>query len=140
MRDEGRDAMSTQTEIVRELYGALSRGDIMNVMGHVTRDIRWAVSASDRESVPWFGVYEGRANLPKFFEALSQVEFSDFTLLALVGDEETVVSWLHVAFTTPIGKSVDMQEVQVWRFTGDRVSEVHTLLDTAAVAAAFAQY
>jgi ketosteroid isomerase-like protein len=45
---------------------------------------------------------------------------------------------LHVAFTAPNGRAVDMDEVQVWHLRDGKVCRVDTLLDTAAVAAAFA--
>ena len=72
------------------------------------------------------------------FEALSTVQFDDFTLRRLVSDGDLVFTWLHVAFTAPGGRTVDTEEVQIWELEGARVRRVHTLLDTAAVAAAFA--
>ena len=130
--------MPTNADIVRTVTDALGRGDLLAVMGLVARDVRWAVNAADRTAAPWFKVYEGKRSLPEFFAELARVTFTDFTLKATLSEGDLVVTWLHVAFTTPTGGSVDMEEVQIWRLADGKVTSVDTLLDTAAVGAAFA--
>ncbi|HVB92660.1 MAG TPA: nuclear transport factor 2 family protein [Acidimicrobiales bacterium] len=136
-RQSAQAPAQSNSDIVREITGALARGDLLVVMSKLSKDIRWAVNAADRESAPWFRVYEGRKNLPDFFSELAKVEFSDFTLKAVASDGDVVITWLHVAFTGPSGRSVDMEETQIWRFENGKVRSVDTLLDTAAVAAVF---
>jgi len=128
----------TNAEIVKTVTDALGRGDLLAVMGLVAKDVRWAVNAADREAAPWFRVYEGKRSLPDFFAELAQVTFSDFTLRAMLSDGDLVITWLHVAFTSPQGREVDMEEVQIWQLADGKVRSVDTLLDTAAVGAAFA--
>jgi ketosteroid isomerase-like protein len=128
----------SNADIVATVTGALAKGDLLTVMGLVAKDVRWAVNAADREAAPWFGVYEGKRSLPAFFEELARLTFSDFTLKATLSEGDLVITWLHVAFTSPTGKDVDMEEVQIWRLTDGKVASVDTLLDTAAVGAAFA--
>ena len=132
------DPGRTNIETVRAVTDALGRGDLLAVMGMVAKDVRWAVNAADREAAPWFGVYQGKRSLPDFFAELAKLTFSDFTLKAILSDGDLVMTWLHVAFTTPTGRGVDMEEVQIWQLAGGKVTSVDTLLDTAAVAAAFA--
>jgi len=127
----------SNADTVREITQALARGDLLHVMSKLSKDIRWAVNAADRDGAPWFRVYEGRKSLPEFFAELARVTFSDFTLKAVASDGDVVMTWLHVAFTGPSGRSVDMEEVQIWSFEGGKVRSVDTLLDTAAVAAVF---
>ncbi len=107
-------------------------------MGMVAKDVRWAVNAADREAAPWFGIYQGKRSLPDFFAELAKLTFTDFTLKAVLSDGDLVITWLHVAFTSPLGRDVDMEEVQIWQLADGKVASVDTLLDTAAVAAAFA--
>jgi ketosteroid isomerase-like protein len=83
-------------------------------------------------------VYEGKRSLPDFFAELARLTFSDFTLKAMLSEGDLVITWLHVAFTSPKGRPVDMEEVQIWRLADGKVQSVDTLLDTAAVGAAFA--
>ncbi len=130
--------MRSNVDTVREVTGALGRGDLLAVMGMVSKDVRWAVNAADRDAAPWFGVYEGKRSLPGFFAELAKLTFTDFTLKAILSDGALVMTWLHVAFTSPLGREVDMEEVQIWQFADGKVTSVDTLLDTAAVAAAFA--
>jgi ketosteroid isomerase-like protein len=130
--------MATNAEIVSTVLDALSRGDFMKIMGLVAKDVRWAVNAADREAAPWFGVYRGRASLPGLFAAFATVQFTDVTLKALIGSGDIIASWSDVAFTSPKGRSVAMQEVQIWQVVDGKIASVDTLLDTAAVAAAFA--
>jgi ketosteroid isomerase-like protein len=125
-------------EIVKTITEALGRGDLLTVMGLVTKDVRWAVNAADRDAAPWFRVYEGKQSLPDFFARLGELTFTDFTLRAVLTDGDVVMTWLHVAFTSPKGRGVDMEEVQIWQLDGGKVARVDTLLDTAAVGAAFA--
>jgi ketosteroid isomerase-like protein len=130
--------LPSNVEIVKAITEALSRGDLLTVMGLVTKDVRWVVNATDREAAPWFGVYEGKRSLPDFFAQLAELSFTDFTLKAVLTDGDLVMTWLHVAFTSPKGRGVDMEEVQIWQLVDGKVARVDTLLDTAAVAAAFA--
>ena len=132
--------MTTSTsnaDVVREVSEALGRGDLIAVMGRVSRDVRWAVNVADREAAPWFGEYVGKRSLPAFFEALSTVTFSDFTLKAVLSEGDLVITWLHVAFTAPGGGQVDTEEVQIWRLQEGKIVSVDTLLDTLAVERAF---
>jgi ketosteroid isomerase-like protein len=130
--------MRSNIDTVKEVTEALGRGDLLAVMGMVSKDVRWAVNAADREAAPWFGVYQGKRSLPDFFAELSKLTFTDFTLKGILSDGDLVMTWLHVAFTTPLGRQVDMEEVQIWQLADGKVTSVDTLLDTAAVAAAFA--
>jgi ketosteroid isomerase-like protein len=128
----------SNADIVRTVTQALGQGDLLAVMGLVRKDVRWAVNAADREAAPWFGIYEGKRSLPDFFAELARLTFTDFTLKAMLSDGDLVITWLHVAFTSPKGRDVDMEEVQIWRLVDGKVQSVDTLLDTAAVGAAFA--
>ena len=53
-----------------------------------------------RGNVPWFGVFEGKRGLLDLFAAFTTVEFNDVTDKALVAEGDTVMTWVHVAFTT----------------------------------------
>lgn len=131
------DRSATNIEIVREVTAALEAGDLLPVMARVSRDVRWAVNVADRDTAPWFRIYEGKRDLPAFFAELAELDFKEFTVKRVVADGDVVITWLHVAFVTPTGGSVDMDEAQIWELAGGRITAVTTLLDTAAVAAAF---
>jgi ketosteroid isomerase-like protein len=130
--------MPSSVEIVHAATKALEEGDLLGLMGLVARDVRWAVNAVDRQATPWLGLYEGRRSLPQFIAAVSQVDFTDITLKASLSEGGLVMNWMHVAFTSPKGHHVAMEEVQIWQVADGKVQSVDILFDTAAVAAAFA--
>jgi ketosteroid isomerase-like protein len=130
--------MPSSAEIVQAAAQALEEGDLLRLMGLVAKDVRWAVNAADRDAAPWFGLYEGRRSLANFVAAVSQVDFTDITLKASLSEGGLVMNWLRVAFTSPKGRQVDMEEVQIWQVADGKVQSVDILFDTAAVAAAFA--
>jgi hypothetical protein len=53
-------------------------------------------------------------------------------------DGDLPITWPHVAFTSPKGRDVGIEEVQIWQLADGKARSVDTLLDTAAVGAAFA--
>jgi len=136
--DRQEHPLSPNPDIDRTITGALGRGDLLAVMGLVSRDVRWAVNAADRDAAPWSCVYQGKRSPPGFFAELSRPTFTDFTLQAVLTDGDLPITWLHVAFTSPKGRDVGIEEVQIWQLADGKARSVDTLLDTAAVGAAFA--
>lgn len=130
--------MPSNADIVRQLQDAISRGQIIETMGYLARDVRWAVNTMDRQAAPWFEEYRGRAGVAAFFEAISQVDVTDFEIKAVIGEGDVVVVWLHFACTVPNGRCIDMDETQVWQFGDGMVKAVDLFPDTLAVASAFA--
>jgi ketosteroid isomerase-like protein len=130
--------LTTNVEVVRRIQDSISRGQIIEAMSHLARDIRWEVNTMNREAAPWFKQYRGRSGVVEFFEALSQVEMRDFAVKAVVGGGDLVTVWLHLEFASPSGRSVDMDEVQIWTFADGKVQSVDLFPDTLAIANAFA--
>jgi len=130
--------MSGNADTVRLVQESLGRGDIMAPMAHLSKDVRWAVNTADREAAPWFGKYRGRQGVVAFFEAMSVVTMNMFETRAVIGDGDLVVVLLHMAFTSPKQREVEMDEVQVWQFHEGKVQSVELYPDTLAVAQAFA--
>ena len=128
---------SAHVETVRQIQEALGRGDIMAPMAHLSRNVRWAVACADRDAAPFFKEYTGRQGVVAFMEAMDVVEMTDFEIKAVFGEGDLVVVWLHMAFIAPSGRTVDMDETQVWTFAEGKVIAVDLFPDTAAVAAAF---
>ncbi len=125
-------------ETVRQIQEALGRGDIMAPMAHFSRKVRWAVACADRQAAPFFKEYIGRQGVVAFMQDMDVVEMTDFEIKAIVGEGDLVMVWLHMAFTAPTGRSVDMDETQIWTFADGKVVAVDLFPDTGAVAAAFA--
>jgi ketosteroid isomerase-like protein len=131
-------SVSSPVETVRAIQEALGRGDIMAPMAHLARKVRWAVNTARRDAAPFFGEYHGRQGVAAFMEAMDTVDMTSFEIKAVVGEGDLVMVWLHMAFTAPTGRTVDMDETQVWRFEDGKVISVDLYPDTLAVADAFA--
>jgi ketosteroid isomerase-like protein len=129
---------SAHVDTVRQIQEALGRGDIMAPMAHLSRKVRWAVACADRDAAPFFKEYTGRQGVVAFMEAMDVVDMTDFQIKAVFGEGDLVVVWLHMAFTAPTGRSVDMDETQIWTFSEGKVIAVDLFPDTKAVAEAFA--
>jgi ketosteroid isomerase-like protein len=125
-------------DTVRHIQEALGRGDILAPMAHLSRKVRWAVACADRDAAPFFKEYTGRQGVVAFMQDMDVVEMTDFEIKAVVGHDDLVFVWLHMAFIAPTGRTVDMDETQVWTFAEGKVIAVDLFPDTQAVAAAFA--
>ena len=70
-------------EAVQRLYAAYGRGDIDAVLAELADDVDWAAEAAST-SVPWYGSYRGKAEVPRFFKEIgSNVDVTEFTPLSL---------------------------------------------------------
>ena len=132
------ETVKTNAEIVRAASDAVVQGDPLALMGYLAPDIRWSVGAAEPDAAPWFGTYVGKRGVLAFLERLTAVGEAEITDKALVADGDTVVTWVHVTFTGPNGRAVDMDEAHIWRLSHGRIVSVDLFVDTAAVAAAFA--
>jgi ketosteroid isomerase-like protein len=132
------EAANSNVETVRQIQEALGSGDIMAPMAHLSRKVRWAVATDDRDAAPFFKEYTGRQGVLAFMEDMDVVDMTHFEIKAVFGQGDLVAVWLRMAFTTPSGRTVDMDETQIWTFSEGKVIAVDLFPDTKAVAAAFA--
>jgi len=130
--------VTTNADIVRAASDAIVRGDTLALMGHLARDIRWSVGAGSPEAAPWFGVYHGKREVLQMMGDLADAGPFEITDIAMVAEDDLVVTWVHVTFSGPNGRAVDIDEAHLWRLVDGRIVSVDFLVDTAAVAAAFA--
>jgi ketosteroid isomerase-like protein len=54
---------------IHNLYAAYGRGDVPGALADLADDVDWAAEASG-DSVPWFGTYRGKEQVPEFFAAM----------------------------------------------------------------------
>lgn len=125
-------------DVIQQLYEAIGRQDHGAVMDLLHDDVRWTINCADPGPVPWFGTFHGKSEVPRFFQGLTAAEFTDFSPKAMVADGDLVMVWLHVALTSPKGKTVDMSEVHIWQLRDGKVASLDALEDTAAVKEAMA--
>ena len=129
--------MTTNADIVREAADALANGDGLTLMGHLSRDVQMTVGTGQPDATPWFGVYHGKRGVLQFLENARAIGPMEVTEKALVAEGELVVAWVHVSFSGPNGRAVDVDEAHFWRVVDGKVTSIDFLVDTAAIAAAF---
>ena len=101
-------------EAVQRLYEAYGRGDVDAVLAEVADDVDWAAEAAST-SVPWYGSYRGKDDVPRFFKEIgSNVEVTEFTPLSFTSNETDVIVAVRWAYTV--------------NATGKRAGDAHAAL------------
>ncbi len=125
-------------DTVQRLYAAYGRGDIDAVLAELTDDVDWAAEAAST-SVPWYGSYRGKGEVPRFFKDIgSNIEITEFTPLSFTSNETDVIATVHWAYTVhATGKTAAMYMQHWWRFTDGKIAFFRGSEDTEQSAAAF---
>jgi uncharacterized protein len=125
-------------ESVQRLYEAYGRGDVEAVLAEVADDVDWAAEAAST-SVPWYGSYRGKAEVPRFFKEIgSSIEVTEFTPLSFTSNETDVIVALWWAYTVnATGKRAAMHMQHWWRFADGKIVFFRGSEDTEQSAAAF---
>jgi hypothetical protein len=104
-------------EAIQRLYAAYGGGNIEGVLAELDDDVDWAAEAAGT-SVPWWGSFSGRAQVPGFFEAIgANVDVTEFDLVSFTSNDTDVVAIVHWTFTVrQTGKTASMYMQHWWRF------------------------
>ena len=127
-------------ESVERLYAAYGRGDVAAVLDELADDVDWAAEASGT-AVPWWGPYKGRDAVPGFFAAIgSNVDVTEFELVAMTSNDADVVAIVRWAFTVKAtGKTARMHMQHWFRFADGKIVFFRGSEDTAQSLAAFSE-
>jgi len=119
-------------QTVQGIYEAFGRGDIPAILGHLAEDVAWEYD-KEAAGVPWLVPRRGRAEVPKFFEALGALDFEQFQPTLQLENGSIVVALNDVTFTVKsTGKRVvEKDEVHIWHFdAGGKVARFCHKTDT----------
>ena len=125
---------------VQRMYQALGRGDIDAILAEVADDVDWvSVATNGSASVPWYGSYQGRAEVPRFFKEIgSNVQITEFSPLSFTSNDTDVMVALVWSITVhATGKSVTLPMQHWFRFADGKIVVVRTTEDSEQTAAAF---
>ena len=125
-------------EAIQRLYDAYARGDVDAVLAEVTDDVDWAAEAAST-SVPWYGTYRGKEDVPRFFKEIgSNVEVTEFTPLSFASNDTDVIVAVRWAYTVnATGRHAAMLMQHWWRFADGKIAFFRGSEDTEQSAAAF---
>ncbi len=104
-------------QTVQSIYEAFGRGDIGAILSHLADEVIWEYDKIGSD-IPWLEQRHGRAEVPKFFEALGALEFQEFRPKTLLENGDIVVALNNVTFTvkTTGKKVIEEDEVHIWYF------------------------
>jgi ketosteroid isomerase-like protein len=130
-------AMSDQNmKTVQGIYEAFGRGDVEHILDQLTDDVDWASEAGGGIA-PWHGDHDGKAAVPRFFEALAKAaEVTEFTPLSFAtNDDGDVMTVVRFGMTVPAtGKRGTMDLHHWFQFRDGKVRRYRGTEDTALVA------
>lgn len=123
---------------VQRLYAGVGTNDLDAILAELADDVDWAAEAASR-SVPWYGTYAGKGEVPGFFAALGEhIDIEEFTPLAFASSEADVIVPVHWAYTVrATGKRAEMTMQHWWHFADGKVARFRGAEDTEQSAAAF---
>lgn len=106
---------------IEAIFEAFGRGDIPFILDQLTDDVHFVAHLDP--VVPWSGDFSGKANVPRFFEALgSSIEVGDHPVNELVAQGDTVVAIGDVNFRArETGKEGSSSWVYIWKLRDGKV-------------------
>jgi ketosteroid isomerase-like protein len=130
-------AQDDNATLIRGLYDAFGRGDIQHILDRITDDVDWVNEGP--ETIPYAGTYKGRAEVPRFFQALgSTTEGGRVTADEVIGQGDKVFTLGRFTATVKAtGKRIDVPIAHLFTVRSGKVSRWVGLTDTARVAEAY---
>ena len=125
-------------EAVQRLYAAVATMDVDAILAELADDVDWAPTGST-DSVPWFGSYQGKAEVPRFFEAIGMnIDIHEFNPITFTSNDTDVIVPVHWSYTVKAtGKRAEMTMQHWWRFADGKIVYFRGAEDTEQSAAAF---
>ena len=129
----------TPIDTVKHMYAAYGRGDVPAILACLAEDVQWQCGDAPNP-VPWLQPFQGRAQVPGFFEALQRhVEMHRFEPHHFLADGPWVVSLFDVEFTVRATgcRVAEKDAVHLWQFdAAGRVATYRQRVDTWTAARA----
>lgn len=123
----------SNTETVKEIYGAFGRGDVPAVLAKLSEDVDWRHPRP--ADIPWGGDRRGRDAVAKFFAAIGQnLHVEQFHPEEFVErDDQVIVFGRERMRTTRTDRVYDVDWVHTWRLRYGQVAQFREYTDTATI-------
>ena len=138
MSDNNHPTSDPKIAAIQRLYEAYGSGDIDGVVAELADNVDWAAEAAST-SVPWYGNYRGKGEVPRFFKEIgANVEITEFSLLSFASNDTDVIVAVHWAYTVnATGKRAAMHMQHWFRFADGKIVFFRGSEDSEQSAAAF---
>ena len=126
--------------VVQEIYEAMGRGDVAEVLARITADARWDFNVGPSD-VPWHAPATGPEEIQKFLSGfIDKVTLTVFEPRRFIASGDDVVVDVHLAYAVKrTGKVVDLQQLHWWSLAHRRVTRLRHFEDTAQVMSAWSE-
>ena len=123
--------------LVNDVYAAYAQGNTQFILDHVIEDVDWIHDGPS--SIPYSGVFRGRKEVPRFFQALATtLDNPQLTLEEWVAQGEKVVTTGRFTATVKAtGTSLDVPVAHVFTLRNGKIVRWFGYTDTAGVVEAF---
>ena len=130
--------MHSDVNVIEEIYGAFTRGDVAAVLGRMNENARWDFNVA-RSDVPWHRPATGRAEIEGFLATfVAHVTLTAFEPRRFIGSADEVIVDVRVAYLVKkTGRLVDIQQLHWWSLADGLVTRLRHFEDTAHVIAAW---
>ena len=104
-------------EKVQQMYAAFGRGAIADLQSRLSESVSWEYGVASTD-VPWLQPHRGRADVAKFFEAVSLLQVSNFepkvffetgNIVMVLVDEDITVTATGI-------RILEEDQVHIWHF------------------------
>ncbi len=122
-------------QVVKQVYTAFGRGDMLAILEMLTDDVEWSVPGSP-EVLPWAGQRRGREQVGQFFQAVGgTLEFETFEPQQFIAQGEAVVV-LGTERVRASGRVVETDWAMVFTIRDGKIARFRDYHDTAPIQAA----
>lgn len=127
---------TNNSDIIRQTYTAVGRGDIPAVLDLLTEDVEWTFQGPT--TIPFAGSRRGREGVAEFFTLVGEtIDFEQFEPRDFVAHGDTVVVLGYERNRIkPTGRSFDQEWAHVYTLSDGRIATFRGFEDTAAYVAA----
>jgi ketosteroid isomerase-like protein len=125
--------MTSNVQVVKDVYAAFGRRDIPNVVARFDPDIEWRLAEGHPyapEGTPW----HGPEAITRHFFMRAGEEWEGFTVAPREFHEARDTVVLECRYTgvyKPTGKPLDAQVCHVWKLRNGKITSFQQYIDTA---------
>ena len=107
-------------EIVEQINASFAEGNTQGFLDHCAEDIKWTMCGEK--------TVEGKAAIKEWMSSMECPEPPQFTVDTLVAEGDTVIASGDMTMKGDDGKTVPYAYCDIYRFTGDKVVELRSLV------------
>ena len=121
-------------ELVQEIYGHFSTGNIPAVFGMLTDDVNYLIPGSP--DIPYAGTFNGKQQVGSFYKTLNDtLQYTSFDINSFTVDgDKIIVQGNFSGFAKPTNKIFATDWIMIWTFSEGKVKQHQTFLDSNNIA------